>query len=164
MIVSPLPSQDHHHTSKLALSQSSTRYFHLSNMKFQTPPIVSILLAATAYAAPATRHQTINPVARLTARDSINDCGDSSFTNESTGGGTWEVDGRTQHQLVQYGTCGFDVETKAKGFKIGNQDIIDLINSSIEQFQWNGVVGSKGDMSCQDLISHVSVFWGLYHT
>ncbi|KAJ5611255.1 hypothetical protein N7510_007974 [Penicillium lagena] len=153
-------------------------------MKFQTFTIVSVLLAATAYAAPATHHQTTNPVTILITRDSINDCGDSTFTNESTGGsptvsdcqqiatniaggGTWHVEGYgIQHQLVQYGTCAFGVTNSDKGFKIGNQDIIDLINGSISRFQWSGLVGAKGEMSCQDdfSVEDETVSWGLYHT
>jgi hypothetical protein len=34
--------------------------------------------------------------------------------------------------------------------KVGNQDIIDVINESIKRFEKNGRVGSKGIMGCQD--------------
>lgn len=97
------------------------------------------------------------------AQASINDCGDSTFVNQSSGGspkvpdcqqlakninggGTWTIWPTGQHQLAQYGTCAFGAETDAGWANIGNQDIIDLINSSIQRFQWNGLVGSKGRM------------------
>lgn len=50
---------------------------------------------------------------------------------------------------------------------IGNQDIIDLINSSIEKFQWEGKVGAAGVMGCQSLtglVGGVDMRWGIYHT
>jgi hypothetical protein len=113
--------------------------------------------------------------------NSVNDCGDSSFENKSSGGsptvgdclqiaanisggGEWEVENFAgeAHQLVQYGTCAFNVKGDggAFDFHVGNQDIIDLIHSSIDKFQWNGLVGSKGDMHCGSSAVH----WGLYHT
>jgi hypothetical protein len=45
----------------------------------------------------------------------------------------------------------------------GNGDIRDLVRDSINRFQWNGLVGSKGDMHCQGL-GNPAVSWGLYHT
>ncbi|OJJ46519.1 hypothetical protein ASPZODRAFT_132589 [Penicilliopsis zonata CBS 506.65] len=109
----------------------------------------------------------------------INDCGDSSFDNETSGGspkvsdcqkiasniaggGSWYLDdSTTQRQLVQYGTCAFGARLTENGPNyIGNQDIIDLINDSISKFQSNGLVGSKGSMSC----GGSGVAWALYHT
>jgi Pathogen effector len=121
------------------------------------------------------------------AANSVNDCGDSSFTNETSnaspsvndclqiasnigGGGTWEVENiaQQQHQLVQYGSCALGVQGSGSGqgdwFHVGNQDIIDLIHSSIDMYQWNGKVGSKGNMPCQGAGGNVNVNWGLYHT
>lgn len=153
-------------------------------MKFQTSTIVAILLAATAYAAPATRHQTRNPAAILTARDSVNDCGESSIINTTSGGSplasdcqqiainiaggrTWTVQAMDkQHQLVQFGTCAFGIKNNSamSEMKIGNQDIIDLITSSLE-FVWYGLIGSEGVMDCQTTtIGEVSASWGIYHT
>jgi hypothetical protein len=118
--------------------------------------------------------------------DSINDCGDSSFENQTSGaspsvndclqiaaniggGGSWNVENELhhQHQLVQYGSCALGVQGSGDGawFNVGNQDIIDLIHSSINMYQWNGLVGSKGSMPCQGPPSeNVSVTWGIYHT
>lgn len=144
---------------------------------FAKGALVLTALLAGAHAVP--------PTIKRSADASINDCGDSSFTDESSsgsprivdcqqiqaniaGGGTWTTlaDG-TPRQLVSYGTCAFNVEaTGTDIFRVGNQDIIDLINSSIEKYSWNGLVGAKGTMPCQiDLQSgDVSVNWGLYHT
>jgi hypothetical protein len=91
------------------------------------------------------------------------------LTTRITGGGTWTVGlGGEHHQLVQYGTCAFGIngDSSANAAYIGNQDIIDLINSSIQKFSWEGKVGAKGHMSCQSLQGLVgggSLTWGLYH-
>ncbi|KAJ6179583.1 hypothetical protein N7519_010044 [Penicillium mononematosum] len=106
---------------------------------------------------------------RLGTRASINDCGDSTFINQSTGGsplvadcqhlarniaggGTWKVTFTdSQHQLAQYGTCAFGIEgdNPMNTAYVGNQDIIDVINTSIAKFQWEGKIGTKGTMACQ---------------
>lgn len=68
---------------------------------------------------------------------------------------------------MSYGTCAFGVQSFDVGatwYNVGNQDIIDLINSSIQKFTWNGLVGSKGNMHCQGDKNGGSVDWGLYHT
>lgn len=137
-------------------------------MKFVIPVKYVIILAALLAAAHG---------------DSINDCGDSTFINQSSlgspkvtdcqqiqrniaGGGTWTVILNIQRTLVTYGTCAFGVtETTGLNAKIGNQDIIDLINSSIQMFTYEGLVGSKGSMSCQGVVGgNSNVDWGLYHT
>lgn len=42
---------------------------------------------------------------------------------------------------------------------------MDLVSSSIDKFQWNGLVGSKGVMPCQGIRDDwADVEWGLYHT
>lgn len=148
------------------------------------------LLAASAQAAPApapapapavTPNGMSAAVIFQATAASINDCGDSSFENQTSGasptvadclkiaeniagGGTWTTWGNPQRQLVQYGSCAFGVQTnEGTWYKVGNQDIIDLIHSSIEKFQWNGLVGAKGSMNCQSLDdSWVGVEWGLY--
>ncbi|KAK3688999.1 putative necrosis-inducing factor-domain-containing protein [Podospora appendiculata] len=123
--------------------------------------------------------------------DSINDCQDSTFTNQASarsplasdcdiickniaGGGTWTVQSATQHQLVQYGTCAWGVEGNYKArlfsYKVGNQDIIDTITDSIRMFtavnpSGDPVVQSYGYMSCQGLFigeGYHPVKWGLY--
>ena len=118
----------------------------------------------------------------------INNCGGSSFINRTSGGspwvndcrqiaynirngGTWTTDGLVgnHRQLVQYGTCAFGVEVKGADtfvgqYKVGNSDIIDLINDSINRFQSGGRVGSEGRMPCQKVVGgNAWVTWGLYH-
>ncbi|KID87249.1 hypothetical protein MGU_05659 [Metarhizium guizhouense ARSEF 977] len=119
-------------------------------------------------------------------RNSVDDCGASTFENHSSNGsplvadcrqiaaniangGTWTVANIGQRQLVQYGTCAFGVEVlkpfDAFTTRIGNQDIIDLINESINRFQWQDKVGAAGNMMCQtESFSENRVAWGLYHT
>ncbi|KAL2820977.1 putative necrosis-inducing factor-domain-containing protein [Aspergillus cavernicola] len=131
-------------------------------MKIPTFALLAPLLAAT-YA----------------AADSINDCGDSSFDNNSSGGspevsdcqqiaaniaggGSWTLDGSSvQRQLVQYGTCAFGAWATGLTY-IGNADIIGLIDDSISQFEWNGLVGASGEMDCQYGPSRT--YWAIYHT
>jgi hypothetical protein len=142
--------------------------------------IILATLLASVEGAPASPNSAV-----IYKRNSINDCGDSSFTDESSsaspavadclqiaeniaGGGTWTVFPPFQHQLVQYGTCAFGVTALGAGFaNIGNQDIIDLINSSVQMFSWFGLVGSKGTMPCQPEgfnDQEMNVNWGIYHT
>lgn len=83
--------------------------------------------------------------------------------------GEWfpeNVDGKT-NTIASYGSCYFDVQSNSPGngavnYHVGAQDIIDIINTSIQRFASNGKVGSKGDMSCQGDVTHVAVTWGLY--
>ncbi|CDM27637.1 hypothetical protein CBS147339_4225 [Penicillium roqueforti] len=124
---------------------------------------------------------------RLEARASINDCGSSTFINQSSGdsplvadcqvlvkniagGGTWTVPavGR-QHQLAQYGTCAFGIQggQVLNIAYVGNQDIIYIINSSIAKFKWKGKIGAKGTMSCQTptkATGNTPMTWAIYHT
>ncbi|KAF2664834.1 glycoside hydrolase family 18 protein [Microthyrium microscopicum] len=84
--------------------------------------------------------------------------------------GVWEVEAAVheQHQIVQAGTCAFGVQgSTGEGsvdFSVGAQDIVDLINSSVQQFASNGKVGAGGNMACNGNNGQVSVAWGLYHT
>lgn len=120
-------------------------------------------------------------------------CGDSTFVNQNSaaspliadcmrivdnlsvwsvgtnGKATWEVESfaKQHHQLVQYGTCAFGVQGNMGGdayFYVGNQDIIDIIRSSVEKFGAGGTVGAKGDMTCHAGSFPPTVTWGIYHT
>lgn len=119
---------------------------------------------------------------------SPNDCGTSTFTDATSDGsplvtdyqqivtniagtqGSWEVECSVggQHRLVQYGTCAFGVTgtigTGDVDFNVGAQDIVDLINSSIEMFASGGLVGASGNIACQGDAVNDNVNWGLYHT
>jgi hypothetical protein len=51
---------------------------------------------------------------------------------------------------------------------VGNQDIIDLIHSSIDKFQWQGLVGAGGHMNCQTSTEfdggYLPISWGTVHS
>ncbi|KAF7967881.1 hypothetical protein HWV62_32820 [Athelia sp. TMB] len=136
-----------------------------------------MLLLATmlpnANAAPTTPNRSV-----LTSN---NDCGDSSFVGETSGGsplisdcqiiqkniaggGTWTTSAGAQRQLVQFGTCAFGITVISDGAAIvGNQDIIDLINSSIQLFGSGRRVAAKGAMPCNALFGgpRLTVDWEL---
>ncbi|KAB5522863.1 putative necrosis-inducing factor-domain-containing protein [Coniochaeta sp. 2T2.1] len=90
-------------------------------------------------------------------------------------GGKWNVESVTgnQHQLVQFGTCAFGVEPKDKKggfFEIGNLDIIDIINDSVNKFaeSHGGKVNAAGETDCHGSLAaggdRHKVKWGIYHT
>jgi hypothetical protein len=49
-------------------------------------------------------------------------------------------------------------------FKVGGQDVIDVINDAIKQFGGDGKIGAKGVMSCDGTTAgtNVDVLWGIY--
>jgi hypothetical protein len=147
--------------------------------------LTALFASAMAAPAPSTSTNVVAPGVMFNPSpgNSVNDCGGSSFDNQSSGGsprvddcrqiaaniaggGTWTINVGDTRQLVQYGTCAFNAGSSQDLFHVGNQDIIDLINDSISRFEWNGLVGSKGHMTCQDAFGNenVGVNWGLYHT
>jgi hypothetical protein len=117
-------------------------------------------------------------------RKRTNDCGDSTFVNQTSGGsptvadcqtlanniagdGTWTTNPFAQRTLATYGTCAFGITNSGPWtIYVGNEDIRDLIRSSISQYNWFGLVGAKGDMPCQTDIFGTSwqVTWGIFHT
>jgi hypothetical protein len=66
-------------------------------------------------------------------------------------GAEWTIDGEQNHQIGYFDTCAFSVQLFYSQ-KIGGQDIIDLITTSIERFAWNGRVGALGYLYCQRLL------------
>lgn len=119
----------------------------------------------------------------------MNDCGDSTFEDQTSdaspladdcraiieniqddGSTQWttQVVGQRQREIASAGTCAFGVEaTTTNGnvnFRVGGQDVIDLINESISRFGWSGKVGAKGDMTCNGNDKGQAVQWGIYHT
>ena len=115
------------------------------------------------------------------------DCGDSTFENQSSGASplvedclqiirniegdgstewTTQVVGKNQREIAKSGSCHFGVEaTKVNGngnFRVGGQDVIDIINEAIAQFGGDGRVGAKGDMQCNGLVKQQAVKWGSY--
>jgi Ecp2-like pathogen effector protein (putative necrosis-inducing factor) len=116
----------------------------------------------------------------------INDCGASTFVDQTSDAsptvadclhivaniqstqGEWEVENAVgeQHQIVGFGTCNFGVQGDGKNgnidFHVGSQDIVDIINSSIQMFGGSGKVGAKGEMSCKGDVKGQNVNWGIY--
>lgn len=153
-------------------------------MQFTQLSLLAITLAA-ANAAPTSENLNF-----LEKRKSVNDCGPSTFVNQGSGGsplvadcqmiarniaggGTFQVGcgGNAQHTKATYGTCAWGAHCdsdSANVANVGNQDIIDTINTSIDKFaRGQQKVGSLGHMSCQSLKgvgSDASITWGIYHT
>ncbi|KAL2166323.1 hypothetical protein VTG60DRAFT_2930 [Thermothelomyces hinnuleus] len=87
--------------------------------------------------------------------------GDASteFTHRITG----------HREILSYGTCHFGIERTggtggAVEFKVGGQDVIDLINDAVNKFGGNGKIGAKGVMPCDGTTvgTTVNVLWGIY--
>ncbi|KAK0656980.1 putative necrosis-inducing factor-domain-containing protein, partial [Cercophora newfieldiana] len=109
------------------------------------------------------------------SRRMANDCGLTDIVDQTTEGSpliedckeivriyntdqmttfTFEADG-SQHRVFQTGTCAFGVQTYCpngqcpkKGIlvKIGDEDVRDLVQLSIDTFPWKGRVGALGHM------------------
>ncbi|KAF2095059.1 hypothetical protein NA57DRAFT_79548 [Rhizodiscina lignyota] len=158
-------------------------------MKFvQKTIIVAVTLCVAARAAPlkARAATTENDVATSTLfkRQSVNDCGDSTFINQTSDGSpliadckamitdiipgmTYDISDFEQSTVVKANTCGFGVQFDGGGvLEIGGQDMIDVINTAISKFpSTNGKIGAQGVMSCQqELLPNTQVTWGLFHT
>lgn len=157
-------------------------------MRFTSASAVLATLAVTTLASPISKNPNA-PSAILEERDSINDCEDSSFNNDTSDasplvsdclilasnispGGTWPVwtlfnsNPYEYDQLASFGTCAFGARSNA-AINVGNQDIIDLIHSSIDMFQSpDGKVGADGQVDCQNQasLSTNHMWWGIYHT
>jgi hypothetical protein len=116
-------------------------------------------------------------------------CGDSTFENETSGGSplvedcltiiknieenastdyTTQVVGKNQRKIASHGSCAFGVEaTTVNGnvnFVTGGQDVIDIINESVNRFASGGRVGAKGNMNCNGNVKSQGVLWGIYST
>ncbi|KAK8116048.1 hypothetical protein PG984_012550 [Apiospora sp. TS-2023a] len=113
-------------------------------------------------------------------------CGDSTFVDRTHGGSPFvsdcltlarniavhdedKVDSSTnQHQLHEFGTCAFGAEARGlpRGniyFRMGNTDIIDIIEDSIRKFAKDGRVAAKGDMTCKgNTPTNQPMTWGIY--
>ncbi|OLN96797.1 Killer toxin subunits alpha/beta 2 [Colletotrichum chlorophyti] len=115
-------------------------------------------------------------------------CGDSSFENQGSNASpsvddckqiikNIEGDASTEfthritghREILKYGSCAFGIERTggtggAVEFRVGGQDVIDIINDAIKQFGGGGKVGAKGVMSCSGTTAgtKVNVEWGIY--
>ncbi|KAI7774988.1 Killer toxin subunits alpha/beta [Diaporthe eres] len=115
-------------------------------------------------------------------------CGESSFENQGSdaspevedcktiiknieGDGSTEFTHRiTGHrEILKHGSCRFGIERTggtggAVEFRVGGQDVIDVINEAIKRFGGGGRVGAKGVMPCSGTTAgtKVNVEWGIY--
>lgn len=65
------------------------------------------------------------------------------------------------HKSCKFGVTGKGIHGNVD-FKVGAQDVIDLVRDSISKFGGGGRVGSKGTMNCKGNIKGQTVDWGLY--
>lgn len=116
-----------------------------------------------------------------------NSCGDSTFVDQTSDASpavddcrqivtniqsdpttdwTILVGGEEQREFVKFGSCALGVEaTTVDGnadFRVGGQDVIDIINEAIRQFGGSGKVGAKGDIKCNGNIKQQTAEWGIY--
>ncbi|KAB5511420.1 hypothetical protein GE09DRAFT_690361 [Coniochaeta sp. 2T2.1] len=118
----------------------------------------------------------------------IGHCGDSNFENrggsakgadclqiirniEADGSTEWSQGITGQREILSFGSCHFGIErTGGTGgavmFKVGGQDVIDIINEAVKQFGQGDTFGARGTMSCDGTTAgtHVNVMWGIYGT
>lgn len=102
------------------------------------------------------------------ASPNVEDCRQIIKNIEGDGSTDWttQVVGHNQREIASHASCHFGVEaTKTDGnvdFKVGGQDVIDIINNAIAQFGRDGLIGAKGDMDCNGNIKSQPVLWGSY--
>lgn len=151
------------------------------------------LFALAAVASPISQNAAHGAISRLESRrETINDCGDSSFTNDTSDGSPlvadclelatllvteWGDNFYTtgaiglRSTLVEHKSCVVGGQYNVGGSipKVGNQDIADIIRTSVEMFQWtdgNGDarVGAEGVMQCQGMVigDYSDVWWGIW--
>lgn len=157
-------------------------------MRFTSTIAVLAALSATAFASPIAQNGfdelapgDIPDDTPDTGDTSINDCEVSSFNNETdensplvsdcltlasniAGGGTW-MNGKWTNWPT-FGTCAFQAGS-VHHIKVGNQDIIDLIHSSIDMFaSSDGRVGASGSVDCQNMLwpQTDTTGWSIYTT
>ncbi len=87
----------------------------------------------------------------------------------ATDRGIWTEPRIGHHSIASHGTCVFGVEGTGSAidnadYKVGGQDVVDLITDAIRQFTWEGKVGAHGFMDCKGTIKAQSVKWSLYHS
>ncbi|KAA8642641.1 uncharacterized protein ATNIH1004_011586 [Aspergillus tanneri] len=98
----------------------------------------------------------------------VEDCRQIIKNIEGDGSTDWttQVIGHNQRKIASHASCHFGVEaTKTNGnvnFKVGGQDVIDIINDAIARFARDGLIGAKGHMNCNGNIKSQPVLWGIY--
>ena len=163
-------------------------------MKFSIPIIVTALLAAV-QAAPAVSPENPILEARKNDPNDEGRCGQSTYENENSKDsplaadcqqlsdnlkdyGTfedreateeWKVVTMGSHrQLAQYKSCAFGVECPEETLNVAyvaNPDVQDIIRASIDQFEFDGKIGAKGEMRCasdKGIAEKPKIVWGIY--
>ncbi|KAL8366609.1 hypothetical protein RB595_010461 [Gaeumannomyces hyphopodioides] len=118
----------------------------------------------------------------------VDHCGDSTFENRGSDVSprvedclqiikNFEGDAKTDwthsitghRTIVEFGTCHLGIERTggtggAVQFRVGGQDVIDIINDAVRQFGGGGRLGGRGVMSCAGTTvnTRVDVLWGIY--
>lgn len=99
----------------------------------------------------------------------VDDCKQIIKNIEEDASTDWQHGITGHREIVKYGSCAFGIQrTGGTGgavmFKVGGQDVIDIINESIKRFGGGGRVGAKGVMSCAGTTvnTRVNVEWGIY--
>lgn len=151
-------------------------------------PVCSGATAMAAYTNPS-RVDTSDPNYPCVALQGITDCEEGGAHSDTSDGsplitdcqdiinniqgtsGEWTTTLSRTRQLVQAGTCAFSVEEDTDqdngnaSYKVGSQDIVNIISNAIKQFGSNGKVGAHGVFDCKGNIkTQPEVKWYLYHT
>ncbi|GKZ81630.1 hypothetical protein AnigIFM56816_006151 [Aspergillus niger] len=102
------------------------------------------------------------------ASPKVEDCRQiiKNIEGDATTAWTTQVVGHNQREIASHASCHFGVEaTKTNGnvnFKVGGQDVIDVINDAIAKFARDGLIGAKGNMDCNGNVKSEPVLWGIY--
>lgn len=113
-------------------------------------------------------------------------CGKSTFENRNSAAsplvsdclqiatnidaeGSWSFWDCMHHEMLKFGSCRVGVEGADKLCKntvqVANGDIIDIIKASVDGYQFDGRVGTRGYMDCPVRAANgnmTTVLWGLY--
>ncbi|RAH55255.1 chitinase [Aspergillus piperis CBS 112811] len=102
------------------------------------------------------------------ASPKVEDCRQIIKNIEGDASTSWttQVVGHNQREIASHASCHFGVEaTKTNGnvnFKVGGQDVIDIINDAIDKFARDGLISAKGNMDCNGNVKSEPVLWGIY--
>ncbi|KAF2160117.1 glycoside hydrolase family 18 protein [Zasmidium cellare ATCC 36951] len=99
----------------------------------------------------------------------ITDCQDM-INNIAGTSGEWTTPLDSVRQLTSAGTCAFSVQERNVdsdgngSYKVGSQDIVDIVNEAIKLYGSNGKVGASGTFDCNGDIKQQHLLWYLYHS
>ena len=99
----------------------------------------------------------------------VDDCKQIIRNIEEDASTDWTHGITGQREILKFGSCAFGIKRTggtggAVQFRVGGQDVIDVINDAIKQFASDGKIGAKGVMSCSGTTvnTKVNVEWGIY--